>query len=65
MVEVLVLIDAVINKKGFLLLSRGALDEVVEYVVVSFPLGDRDDSALLQQVADDEGTADVELTLAV
>lgn len=65
MIEVSVLIDAVINKKGLLLLGRGALDEIVEDVVVTLPLRNRYYSALLQQIADDEGTADVKLTFAI
>jgi hypothetical protein len=65
LIEVSVLIDAVINKKGLLLLGRGALDEIVEDVVVTLPLRNRYYSALLQQIADDEGTADVKLTFAI
>lgn len=65
LVDVLVLVDGFGEEVGFFLLWGGAFHEVVEHVVVAFALGDGDYSALLQQVADDEGAFDVGLALAV
>jgi hypothetical protein len=60
-----VFIDIVIYHKHLLIFRTDAFQEIIEYMIVSFPLGNWHYSTLLEQVTDDKGAFDVELSLTV